>query len=233
MNQHPTQFIQADIARGTQTVNATYIFDRGPTKVRIRISSDSSDFQSFARVELFSPADLKWNVVGNIPFAQMKTPHKLAYVANGTAKDHFKADFDKLLGIADGLLGVKAPSTSGASVVLYFADIPEGESFESGLVGPKFFKDQRSAMVRFAQYVAPRIRDNAELSNSLAICLGLEDEADYASVIAKLPDTELLRLLGDSQENHLVILCDDYVSFQAATGAQAFYRVESVPATLD
>ncbi|MHC5194744.1 hypothetical protein ACYSUW_13415 [Pseudomonas frederiksbergensis] len=233
MNMRPTQFIQSDIARGTQTVNATYIFDRGPTKVRIKISSDSSDFQSFARVELFSPSDLKWNVVGHIPFAQMKTPHKLAYVTNGTAKEHFTADFDKLLGIADGLLGVTAAPTAGAAVVLFFADIPEGHSFEAGLIGPKFFKDQRSALLRFAQYLVPRIRDNDELSESLAICLGLEGDDDYAEVIAKLPEAELLRLLGDSQEDHLMILCDDYVSHQVMTGAQAFYSVEPVPATLD
>lgn len=233
MTQRPTQFIQADIALGRQSVNATFIFERGPARVRIKICSDSYDFQSFARAELFSPTDLKWNVVGHIPYAEMKTPHKLAYIQTGKAKDNFMADFDKLLGIVDGLVGGGTPVATGPAVVLFFADIPEGHSVEDGLIGPKFFKDQRSALLRFAQYLVPRIRDNSELSESLAICLGLEEDADYAAVIAKLPETELLKLLGDSQEDHLMILCDDYVSYQVMTGAQAFYRVEPVPPTLD
>jgi hypothetical protein len=234
MTQRPTQFIHSDIARGRQSVNAIFLFDRGTAKARIKICSDSYDFQSFARVELFSPTDLNWNVVGYIPYPEMKTPHKLAYLPTGTAQENFMADFDRLLAIVDGLVGfVAAPAATGPAVVLFFADIPEGHSVEAGLIGPKFFKDLRSALVHFAQYVAPRIRDNAELSNSLAICLGLEDDADYESVIAKLPDTELLKLLAESQEDHLMILCDDYVSFQVMTGSQAFYRVEQVPATLD
>lgn len=233
MIQRPTQFIHSDIARGRQSVNAIFLFNRGTAKARIKICSDSYDFQSFARVELFSPTELKWNVVGHIPYTEMNTPHKLAYIPTGTAKDNFMADFDRLLGIVDGLVGFTAPAATGPAVVLFFADIPEGHSFEAGLVGPKFFSDQRSALLRFAQYLVPRIRDNAELSESLAICLGLDEEADYESVIAKLPDAELLNLLADSQEDHLMILCDDYVSYQVMTGAQAFYRLEPVPATRD
>ncbi|MGF6281912.1 hypothetical protein ABH908_000055 [Pseudomonas frederiksbergensis] len=233
MIQRPTQFIHSDIARGRQSVNAIFLFNRGTAKARIKICSDSYDFQSFARVELFSPTNLDWNVVGYIPYPEMKTPHKLAYMPTGTDRENFMADFDRLLGIVDGLVGVAPPVATGPAFVLFFADIPEGHSFEAGLVGPKFFKDQRSALMHFAQYAVPRIRDNAELSESLATCLGLEEEDDYESVIAKLPDTELLKLLADSQEDHLMILCDDYVSYQVMTGAQAFYRVEQVPATLD
>ncbi|MGE8063752.1 hypothetical protein [Pseudomonas sp. NPDC089569] len=233
MTQRPTQFLQSDIARGRQSVNAIFIFDRGTAKVRIKICSDSYDFQSFARVELFSATDHKWNVVGHIPYPEMKTPHSLAYTQTGTDKNNFMADFDRLLGIVDGLLGGVSPVKTGPAVVLFFADIPEGHSVESGLIGPKFFKDQRSALLRFAQYFVPRIRDNAELSESLAICLGMVEDADYELRIAQMTESELLNLLADSQEDHLMFLCDDYVSYQVMTGAKAFYRVAQVPASLD
>jgi hypothetical protein len=233
MTQRPTQFIHSDIARGRQSVNAIFLFNRGTAKVRIKICSDSYDFQGFARVELFSPTNLDWNVVGHIPYPEMKTPHKLAYMPTGTARENFMADFDRLLGIVDGLVGSAPPAASGPAYVLFFADIPEGHSVESGLIGPKLFKDQQSALIRFVQYLVPRIGDNDELRELLAICLGLEEEADCAAVIDKLPDTELLKLLADCQLEHLMILCDSYVSHQVMTGSQAFYRVEQVPATLD
>ncbi|MDF9779045.1 hypothetical protein [Pseudomonas baetica] len=233
MTQRPTQFIHSDIARGRQSVNAIFLFDRGTAKARIKICSDAYDFQSFARVELFSTTNLDWNVVGYIPYPEMKTPHKLAYMPTGTDRENFMADFDRLLGIVDGLVGVASPVTTGPVFVLFFADIPEGHSVEAGLIGPKFFKDQRSALIRFVQYLAPRIGDNDELRELLAICLGLEEEADCAAVIEKLPETELLNLLADSQLEHLMILCDSYVSHQVMTGSLAFYRVEQVPATLD
>lgn len=233
MTQRPTEFIYSDIARGRQSVNAIFLFNRGTAKARIKICSDSYDFQSFARVELFSPTDLKWNVVGHIPYPQMKTPHKLAYSPTGTTKDNFMADFDRLLGIVDGLVGFSPAAPTGPAYVLFFADIAEGDSVEAGLIGPKFFKDQRSALMRFVQYLVPRIGDNAELRELLAICLGMEEEADCAAVFETLQETELLSLLADSQLEHLMILCDSYVSHQVMTGAQAFYLVDQVPATLD
>ncbi len=233
MNQRPTQFIHSDIARGRQSVNAIFLFERGTAKARIKICSDSYDFQSFARVELFSPTDLKWNVVGHIPYPEMKTPHKLAYSPTGTAKDNFMADFDRLLGIVDGLVGFAPAAANGPAYVLFFADIAEGDSVEAGLIGPKFFKDERSALMGFVQYLVPHVGDNAELRELMAICLGMEEEADCAAVSETLPETELLSLLADSQLEHLMILCDSYVSHQVMTGAQAFYRVDQVPATLD
>jgi hypothetical protein len=52
----PTKFIQHDIARGRQDVNAVFMFERGPAKVRILIRSDSYDFQSYARARYSAQA---------------------------------------------------------------------------------------------------------------------------------------------------------------------------------
>jgi hypothetical protein len=175
---------------------------------------------------------MKWTVAGYIHYAEMMTPHKLAYVRNGTVMSNFQQDFDKLLGIADSLLGFKPTSVSAPGVVLVFADVPEGQPVESGLMGPKFYKSKREALQRFAEYFVMRIRDNENLTESLAICLGI-DEEDYAEVIKKLPEVELLKMLAASEENHLLILCEDYVSLQVQVGNQAFYFIEAVPDSLD
>lgn len=231
--QRITKFIQSDIATGRQAVNAVFIFERGPAKVRIKIQSDSCDFQSFARVELFSPTDMKWAVVGHIPYAEMKTPHKLAYIRNGAVMSNFQQDFDKLLGIADGLLGFKPAAGSTPGVVLVFAEVPEGQPVESGLFGPKFYKNKREALQRFAEYFVLRIRENENLRESLANCLCIDGGYDYAEVIAKLPDAELLKMVAASEEDHLQSLCEDYVSHQVLIGNQAFYCIEEVPDSLD
>lgn len=231
--QRPTQFIQSDISRGQQDVNAIYIFERGPAKVRIKIRSDSHDFQSYARVELLSPTDLKWSVVGHVPFTDMKTPHKLAYSKTGVAPGNFHADFDRLLIIADSLLGLATIPSPGPAVVLIFADAPEGNSVEAALIGPKFYKDEKAALQRFAEYFVPRIRDNVDLHKSLAICLGLDEEEDFSETIAKIPDEQLLKMVAAGQQDYLQMLCEDYVSHQVMIGGQAFYRIEPVPGALD
>jgi hypothetical protein len=230
--QRPTHFIQHDIARGRQDVNAIYIFERGPAKVRTMIRSDSCDFQSYARIEILSTSELKWNVVGHIPFTEMQTPHKLYYRTGPIPAETFNADFDKLLSIVDGLLGLASTPAPSPAVVLVFADAPEGTSVEDALIGPKFFKDERAAMQRFAEYFVPRIRDNEALSKALATCLDLDQEDDFSEIIVKIPEAELIKMVVAGQQDHLRTLCDEYVSHQMIIGGQAFYRIETVPESI-
>jgi hypothetical protein len=70
----------------------------------------------------------------------MQTPHKLYYRIGPIAAETFNADFDKLLGIVDGLIGFAPKPPSEPAVVLFFADAPEGTSVEDALIGPKFSK---------------------------------------------------------------------------------------------
>ncbi|PQV65276.1 hypothetical protein B1R32_10113 [Abditibacterium utsteinense] len=58
--------------RGTQSRNLTRIVKTYQGhKLRIRIKRDSYDFQSFARIELWSETEGKWNFAHSIPHSQM------------------------------------------------------------------------------------------------------------------------------------------------------------------
>lgn len=74
-------------------------------KVRIHIKSDSYQEQSFARMDVWVPQDLKWSHVCYIPSANMKTPLSLAYrQPNRQHRREFQADFDKLVSSAVQIL---------------------------------------------------------------------------------------------------------------------------------
>jgi len=57
--------------RGRQSRNLTRILKTGGHKLRITIKRDSYDFQSSAKIELWSEAEGKWNFVHSIPYAEM------------------------------------------------------------------------------------------------------------------------------------------------------------------
>jgi ribosome biogenesis GTPase A len=58
--------------RGTQSRNLVRILKtENERKLRISIKRDSYDFQSHAKIELWSDAEGKWNFVHSIPFAEM------------------------------------------------------------------------------------------------------------------------------------------------------------------
>jgi hypothetical protein len=98
--------IHRDIAKGRQSVVFTETLQVGAAKLRIRIESDSYDFQCSARIEAFSPTDLKWNPLAHIHHANMKTPDKLVYhpANEGTNPAYFQADRDNLLNQARAIL---------------------------------------------------------------------------------------------------------------------------------
>lgn len=71
--------ISLDMSAGGQS--ATYIqmcrfFEH---KVKFEIKSDSYQFQSYARAYVWSPVELKWNLVASIHHGVMKTETGLAY----------------------------------------------------------------------------------------------------------------------------------------------------------
>jgi hypothetical protein len=99
--------LNKEVGLGRQDLNYKEIAEIAGHKVRVRIKSDSYDFQSYAIVEVFS--ELKWNQVDFIHFSQMNTPEGLYYKVdrNGelsTSECHFKKDRDALIKIASEVL---------------------------------------------------------------------------------------------------------------------------------
>lgn len=92
--------LSEQLSKGQQCLSAERIIalsdESTKAKIRIRIKSDSYDFQSYARVDVCSPATLSWNRIGEIPYANMSTPFKLGY-KQGAGIELFEADFAKLV----------------------------------------------------------------------------------------------------------------------------------------
>lgn len=93
--------ISEQIGKGRQSIDAERIMrlenEARAVKVRIKIKSDSYDFQSYARAEVFDQAALKWNQVASIHYSKMSTPSKLAYVKPTCNFSVFERDIQKLL----------------------------------------------------------------------------------------------------------------------------------------
>ena len=68
----PYSIIESREFRGTQSRNLSRIVKTHQGhKLRIRIKRDSYDFQSYARIELWSEPLGKWNFVHSIPHPEM------------------------------------------------------------------------------------------------------------------------------------------------------------------
>ena len=68
----PYSILESREFLGTQSRNLTRIVKTAQGhKLRIRIKRDSYDFQSFARIELWSETEGKWNFVHSIPYVEM------------------------------------------------------------------------------------------------------------------------------------------------------------------
>jgi len=105
------KIIKEDYSLGKQSVNLCKIIegDNG-MKIKIDIKSDSYDFQSYARISVFEPQSLAWNNLSHIPYANMKTPHKLCHTINPTQSvslliHHFQKDILSLTNEAEAILG--------------------------------------------------------------------------------------------------------------------------------
>ena len=93
--------ISEHISKGRQSMNAERILalETGNRKIKIRflVRSDSYDFQSFARAEVFSPDALTWNPLASIPYSNMKTKIGLVHQSGQVGLDAFEADLLTLL----------------------------------------------------------------------------------------------------------------------------------------
>lgn len=96
--------ISKEVAKGQQDVVFKEILVTGGLRLRVDIRSDAYDFQSHARIDVFRPADLKWNHLASIHYSVMTTPHKLYYKLNGTDEQWFLKDRNELVRQATEIL---------------------------------------------------------------------------------------------------------------------------------
>ena len=99
--------LSLDIAAGSQSVNFVELLSGWGQRLRISIKSDSYAFQSYARIEVWSAAELKWNLVAYVQHGSMRTPAGLIYQPNrsGFQASHFQADRTELIRLAGLVLG--------------------------------------------------------------------------------------------------------------------------------
>ena len=91
--------IEETVSKGDQDVHYLLIGNMDGNKVRVMIRSNSYDFQSHAKAEVWSKTDMRWNPVTHRPFGAMQTPFKLCYNKdNWNRVDHFREDCRYLLG---------------------------------------------------------------------------------------------------------------------------------------
>jgi hypothetical protein len=88
--------ISQTIAAKGQKVEAERFIAHGPHMLRAVIISDSIDYQSSARLHIWSPDSLSWNFLVGIPYSLMKTPSKTASSRNGECVQNFRDDFQAL-----------------------------------------------------------------------------------------------------------------------------------------
>ena len=108
--------IKEEYSLGQQSANFNQILEfPSGLRLKIHIKSDSYDFQSHAKAEIFNPNTLSWNLVTNIPYSNMKTPSKLVYtisnkessqsVLKNNLSKHFKQDTETLIKDCKNILG--------------------------------------------------------------------------------------------------------------------------------
>lgn len=98
-----SHLIDESVVAGRQSVSCQQIWAvNATTKLRLSIKSDSYDFQSYAKADLWNATSGQWNPVYQIHYSQMKTPAKLFYWPEraGVHRKHFLADLDQLKKLA-------------------------------------------------------------------------------------------------------------------------------------
>lgn len=63
--------VDSRYSRGRQSHDYHAIYKRHNETLRIAIHRDSSDFQSYARIEIYDPTQKRWNPLGHIPYRRM------------------------------------------------------------------------------------------------------------------------------------------------------------------
>lgn len=96
-----TKVISKSYTQGQQSHEYQEVLSIDDVKLRLFIKRDAYEFQSYAYIEAFSKADLKWNSIHSIPYQEIKM--KTSYVSPANAAS-FKADRDELVRVATELL---------------------------------------------------------------------------------------------------------------------------------
>jgi hypothetical protein len=97
------EVIDRNLARASQSLTLTDIVAApNGDRLRIRIKSDSYDFQSYARIDRWDGT--QWHNVHSIDYANMSTATKLSYDPRSDVTD-FAKDRMRLLTAAINILG--------------------------------------------------------------------------------------------------------------------------------
>ena len=218
--QAPSRFIQRDIGLNGQTAKAVYVFERGPHKVRITVCSDSVEAQCFARAEVFTSA-LQWSVVSYLQRSQMSTPVSLAYRSPAPGFDAFERDYLALLGQVDQILGITKTDLASEIFALVFLDADVDDSIDDAVVGPTFFEDARSALLKVGSYVARVAAGDEALGERIRNAFG-----SWASEPAVMDEAWFNHWFQQLNSEQLESVLDAFIGHRGREGRICFYRVE-------
>lgn len=216
----PSRFVQRDIGVNGQTAKAVWVFERGPHKVRITVCSDSVESQCFARAEVFTSA-MQWSVVSFLQRSQMKTPMSLAYRLPAPVFAFFEEDYFTLLGQVDVLLGITQDSLPRENFALVFLDADVDDSIDDALIGPTFFPDEQSALLKVGGYVARKASQEPELGRMIANHLGAATQASAA-----LDESWFVAWFEQLSCDQLASVIEAFFEHRSRSGRIAFYRTE-------
>lgn len=96
--------LDANIAKGSQTVDARYVYQSGEQRVRLLIHTDSIQSQSYARAQVWSQATQTWNTLTSIHYSHMRSTHAAAYHSDWVQPSHYEGDRVELLRLVKALL---------------------------------------------------------------------------------------------------------------------------------
>lgn len=96
--------LDMNISAGSQDVMYRELLQVGTHRLRISIRSDSYRDQCYARVEIWSPAESKWNFVECVHHGSMVTEKGLRYLQRPAIVKDFSADRDELIRLASLVL---------------------------------------------------------------------------------------------------------------------------------
>ena len=96
--------LDVSISLDDSDVNFVALLAVAGHKVRLRIRSNSYDFQCYAYADAWSKSDLRWQNIGDIGHGSMQTPSGLYVRKDWSSRTHFEADARRLLEIVATVL---------------------------------------------------------------------------------------------------------------------------------
>ena len=97
MSKITSKLIDLEIGKGKQSVIYQEVLELKKEeelrRIRVSIQSDTYNFQSYARVEMFK--DTKWEIIHNIHYSNMKTKSKMIHDIENQGQVYNKVLFEK------------------------------------------------------------------------------------------------------------------------------------------